>query len=284
MAPRRSVQVRRWWRRVGLPACAVVLTVGLLASDWPVDWSFWAQHPVVSSLLPGLVLLLVAAVLVDGFVRRREARRWREVGAAASGALTDHFIIASLVMDSLLGIDINARLDLDLDYHLEAANERMGSLVGEGQLEAWTFELGRGGGDYDDRVARLLPVALGDEVWRDSIWSCLSALNRRHAQLLSQWASIYAASADEENFRRLGETVRVIDLAAALQTDVAAAQDAESLPAGEADLDAGEPVEDVVARWISLKRAVVAENRYWRLLRQSQTSLGDRAEGVGELW
>ena len=263
-----------------LPAFAVVITLGLAVSDWPLGWSFWVTHPLMSALVPGLVLLIVAAAVVDGFVRHREARRWRDVGGAAAGALTDHFSMAALVLEDLVGVDIGGHLDLEFDHHLSQARKRIAVLTG-GHLIAFNYRLQVGGVTYDERVRTVLPTLLSDEAWRDSAWSCLALMCSRHAQLLAQWSSIYAAAADEENFRRLGSTVSVIELAHALKADISATQFTQdpTFPLDESLLDAA--VSGAVDGWVSLAHAVGQENRHWNQVRASQASLGDR---WGPLW
>ena len=59
-----------------LPLVAILLTVALVVSDWPLDWSFWIDHPFIAALAAGLVLLLLTGSVVDAILRRREARSW----------------------------------------------------------------------------------------------------------------------------------------------------------------------------------------------------------------
>ncbi len=73
--------------RLGGFGATLVLTVVLLASDWPVGFwqDFWVEHPLWAAVVGGFLLLLMTAYGVDAYVRRREAGRWRVIGRVAAG-------------------------------------------------------------------------------------------------------------------------------------------------------------------------------------------------------
>ena len=262
----------RLWRRVWPPAVAVTAVVAIFVSDWPLNWSFWIQHPLISALVPGLVLILVAAAIVDGFLRRREARRWRQVGSAAAGELANHFQTCSLVLADLLGAEMGGNLGIELDHHLSQARERKDQLLGEAPTVQYTAALHQGRQDPGSAVAEVLPTLLLDEIWRDNAWSCLALFNSRQASLLGQWASIYAVAADEAVFTRLGQTVQTIELAHAVQNDIAAIQysgdDTSTMPTSRLD----DAIADTVNRWTRLFSAYVREGRYWAKLSWEQAT------------
>ena len=86
-------------------------------SDWPVEWPFWIDHPLIAALAAGLALLFLTGAVVDSYVRRREARRWVGVGRAAAIEFAV-YIAVRWVMPQLLGVDFQIRVWPDVEFHL----------------------------------------------------------------------------------------------------------------------------------------------------------------------
>jgi hypothetical protein len=65
---------------------AVELAVLVLVStDWPwgILQAFWVSHGPVTSVVAGLLLLLLASAVIQRWLERREERRWEKVASTA---------------------------------------------------------------------------------------------------------------------------------------------------------------------------------------------------------
>jgi hypothetical protein len=52
----RAARWRRW-----LPVAAGLLVLAAVATDWPLGWSFWVEHPLIAAVAGGAVLLIFTA-------------------------------------------------------------------------------------------------------------------------------------------------------------------------------------------------------------------------------
>lgn len=81
---RRSV--RGIARRRGIPLLAAAAIVALLVSDVdPGASGFWREHQVITSLVTGVVLTLIAVFVLERVLAARDRRRWRAVGLMVAG-------------------------------------------------------------------------------------------------------------------------------------------------------------------------------------------------------
>ncbi len=258
---------RRALVRRSLPLLAGAVVVGLVASDWPGDWPFWAEHPQVAGIAGGLALLLVAGAVVDSYLRRREARRWVGVGRAAAIEFAVFFEVNRWVMPQLLGADFWVRVWPDVEVHLTPSRERAAALVPV-RLAAddmvRLFMTDEGWAEYDAWIRRRLPVLAPDNPWRVSTFVALHTLNRMHAAMIAQWTSLFAVLGDDARFEHVSQTVEIMDRIVAMterswQIDVAVNSPALS------GTDAGLPrlVDEYVGHWVALTRAYADEHAYW---------------------
>ena len=112
-----------------LPALAIVLASVLVLSDWPLDWSFWLDHPLLTAFVAGLVLLLLTGSVVDVILRRREARRWVDLGRGAAYALDQVFYFSGIAMFQLLDVGGHMRLSPEIEFHVAPARARAAQLL-----------------------------------------------------------------------------------------------------------------------------------------------------------
>jgi hypothetical protein len=65
-----------------------ILCVGLIASDFvhPTN-QFWSRHQLITGLVTGVVLALLAIAGVDRLIARREARRWKPLSLMMLGRI-----------------------------------------------------------------------------------------------------------------------------------------------------------------------------------------------------
>jgi hypothetical protein len=249
-----------------------VLSLVLVASDWPIGWSFWVLHPFMSALVPGLLLIAIAGVLVDALLQRRERRHWRAVGGAVAGEFNGLFADASNVLFSILG-DEYARTNAEIDYHLVPTQRRAREVL---QLDgtppdAWDPDQPIGG-LYDDRARSRLPILMRDELWVDGAFGSLRTVTTQHGRLLAQWASLSAVAGREQEFRHLGHSTLLADtinrfLVETLLVQTATLDEMSPLEAGEAD----HAIARAVDLWTELRVLCVDEIEFW------SGALGDRA-------
>lgn len=76
-------------RRRTLFVLAVI--VGVTATDWPIPIlnGFWRDHPIVTGVVSGILLLVFAAIVVEGWLEQREAERWLPIADVAYRALAN---------------------------------------------------------------------------------------------------------------------------------------------------------------------------------------------------
>ena len=248
-----------------LPAIAITLSVVLVLSDWPLGWSLWFEHPFLAALAAGLVLLLLTGSVVDVILRRREARRWVDLGRGAAYALDQVFYLSSIAVVQLLGVWGEMRLSPEIEFHVAPAHARAVALLGPG-TDADTdidvmFEY------METRVAALrddrLPTLIRDRQWRDHAVFAILALARSQETTIARWIGAFGTLGDNEGFRRIGASIRILDRAEVVVQHLLVIRDAEvvgSQPDRSA-LDAS--VQRVVAYWGELVAAYDDEADYW---------------------
>jgi cell division protein FtsW (lipid II flippase) len=89
--------------RRSLSFVAILVAALVLVSDWPLGWAGWTEHPYLAAFAAGLVLLLLTGSVVDVILRRREARRWIDLGRGAAYALDQVFFLSEIAMFQRLG-------------------------------------------------------------------------------------------------------------------------------------------------------------------------------------
>ena len=244
-----------------LPALAIVLASVLVLSDWPLDWSFWLDHPLVAALVAGLVLLLLTGSVVDVILRRREARRWVDFGRGAAYALDQVFYFSGIAMFQLLGVGGDMRLSQEIEFHVAPARARAAQLL-QNRPDP-------GGVDVmievnEERASALradrLPVLLRDGQWRDHALLAILAFARAQETTIAQWISAFGALGDYEGFRRVGRSIEILDRAEVVVQHLLVIRDAGA----QFDPAASDTAtRTVMSYWEELVRAYYEEAYYW---------------------
>jgi hypothetical protein len=117
--------------RRSLPFVAILVALLVLVSDWPLGWAGWIEHPYLSAFAAGLVLLLLTGSVVDVILRRREARRWIDLGRGAAYALDQVFFLSGIAMFQLVGAGGDAGLSPEIEFHLAPPRARAVELLGD---------------------------------------------------------------------------------------------------------------------------------------------------------
>ena len=244
-----------------LPALAIVLASVLVLSDWPLDWSFWLDHPLVAALVAGLVLLLLTGSVVDVILRRREARRWVDFGRGAAYALDQVFYFSGIAMFQLLDVGGHMRLSPEIEFHVAPARARAAQLLPN--------RPDPGGVDVmievnEERASALradrLPILLRDGQWRDHALLAILAFARVQETTIARWISAFGALGDYEGFRRVGRSIEILDRAEVVVQHLLVIRDAGA----QFDPAASDTAtRTVMSYWEELVRAYYEEAYYW---------------------
>lgn len=254
------------WRR-WLPFAAVVLASALALSDWPVEWPFWIDHPLIAALAAGVALLFLTGAVVDSYVRRREARRWVGVGRAAAIEFAVYFEVNRWVMPQLLGVDFQIRVWPDVDFHLTPARVRAAELLPVNLDETkmvGLFMTDQGSAEYEQLVRARLPLLVRDSAWRTPAFVALHTLNRQHAAMIAQWTSLFAVLGDDARFAHVSQTVEIMDRIIAMTERSWLVDVAVTSPAFAVDeTELARAIEEYIDHWVNLTRAYAREHAYW---------------------
>jgi len=237
--------------------------VVLVATGWPIGWSFWVDHPFVAALAAGLDLLLLTGSVLDVILRRREARRWRDLGRGAAYAVDQVFWLSRIAMFQLLGARGDVQVTPEIELHVGPARARAVELLGRipesEELDLLT--------DYDlDRATRLqdarLPALLGDRAWCDRAVFALLTLARVQETTIARWVGAFGVLGDSEGFRRIGESIAIADRAEVIVQHLLVVRP----PEVDAELDTAAVEASRLAvqvHWSELVTVCTAEMTYW---------------------
>ena len=258
-----------------LPAFAIVLALVLVLSDWPLNWSFWLDYPFVTALAAGVVLLLLTGSVVDVILRRREARRWVDIGRGAAYALDQVFYFSGIAMFQLLGVGGQMSLSPEIEFHVAPARARAVQLLPN--------RPDLGGVDVmievnEERASALrterLPVLLRDGQWRDHALLAILALAHAQELTIARWISAFGALGDHEGFRRVGRSIEILDRAEVVVQHLLVIRDVE-VRGGQFDSAASDTaVRTVMSYWEQLVRTYYEEAYYWEDRHASGSGLG----------
>ncbi len=74
--PKRSDSADDFVRQTRIGAAlALLLVAGAVASDL-LDGRFWAAHPIITSLLASLLVIVISAAVINELIERRDRQRW----------------------------------------------------------------------------------------------------------------------------------------------------------------------------------------------------------------
>jgi hypothetical protein len=258
-----------------LPAIAILLALALVVSDWPFGWPFWIEHPFVAALAAGLVLLLLTGSVVDTILRRREARRWVDVGRGAAYALDQVFFLSGIAMFQLLGVGGELRLTPEIEFHVAPARARAAALFASTPapddvdvMIEYNEE-----GESTLRTERL-PVLLRDDRWRDHALFAILALARAQEATIARWITAFGALGDTEGFRRVGRSIGILDRAEVVVQHLMVVREAE-VSGGQFDSAASDAARvTVMTYWEELVRAYYEEAYFWEERHSSASGLG----------
>lgn len=248
-------------RRRYLPLAAVVGILALAATDWPLDWDFWLEHPLAAALAAGVAIVVLTGSVIDAYLQRKEARRWAGVGRAASVEFAGLFTTSCVALAHVLALDVSVQLDVDIQFHLAAAADRAAAILDRRNLDE-SVAIITDAERYAIVQAERLPELVSDRTWRDMTLLTLDRLATLHVQAIARWSSIFAILEDDTRFNHVTASLAVLDEHQAVREHLLEAQSAIG-----SDLGAVGSLEGVTAglveHWRRLTSAYNDERLYW---------------------
>ena len=235
----------------------LILVAGGLALIGDGEGGYWTDHPLLASIVSGLLVLALAGTAVERLLRIREERRWRGVAALACTTIADE--VTRSVTATLYA------LWRDAGYEAPARDDPLPELVPERLLPEWEVRevpdgreqvavLGSGqavaAGPSGTLPSGRLAELMRDPDWRR--WACrhLRELHAKSRPVLAQWAPVMLPPQEPRDL--LDDAALVVDHLSYLREDILT----ERL--------AAEP-EELERRWLALDvQARVLTNSLWK--------------------
>jgi hypothetical protein len=151
----------------------LLLTAGLIVTDAPLGFTsnYWTKHSMASGMLSGLLLLLLALMVVEDFVARREERAWRHVAAMAKKNLAYASGALGKAVAELAGVSIDDDSERLLGVERLRRIRSRDPLPGETAAEKFRF-------------------LATDPEHVDRFLGELELLKQRHREFMAQWAPV----------------------------------------------------------------------------------------------
>lgn len=164
--PKRSDSADDFVRQTRIGAALALLIVAAAVASDLLDETFWAAHPMITSLLASLLVIVISAAVINELLERRDRQRWMVV---AQYVLLDLVRTARVTWTGLLEI---AGL-------LESDRSPMTSLTDARSVVA-------------DRAGLRAGVAamVADPHRRETLHRAVAAMSRHCDDVLGRWASV----------------------------------------------------------------------------------------------
>jgi len=238
------------------------------ATDWPLHWSFWVDHPLDAATVAGLLLVLITASIVEAYLRSREARRWSSVGRAAAAEFSHIFDQAVLAMVGLLGFE-TPRPREEIAAPLEGARARAVALLGAspGADPIGLLTRQRDPADPTDESwqQERLKVLMKDKDWVGRCHETLVAVGRLQLAVISRWVSAFAILNDDDHLVRMERALRLIEAERALDSSLLLSLDGQ----------VGGRSDGPLQRWPALAAEWAREANHWYLRYQAEAEIPD---------
>jgi hypothetical protein len=163
----------------------VLLAIGTVAAvtatDWPLPFlnSFWKEHPVVTSVVSGVVLFALAGLVIEAWIEERERQRWLSIASVAYRALANE------------AKDVRVRLLQYVEGSSSTWWEPDRWLADIDEVFASQAELQEAQG-IEARVA----ILATDARWRAMTWQGARYAKRLNWQAIARWAPVVAVDTD----------------------------------------------------------------------------------------
>jgi hypothetical protein len=159
---------------------ALAIVVGVTATDWPLPilGGFWRDHAIVAGVVSGTLLLVFAAIVVEGWLEQRETERWSPVAAVIYRAIANE------------ARDVRVRLGHYVDGPVASwwpADQWMP--VVQQFLDSNKAALSRRV-SFEERI----DILALDPAWRSVAWQGVRYMKRLQWDVVAKWAPAVAGN------------------------------------------------------------------------------------------
>jgi hypothetical protein len=166
---RHPIGRRKLWALFTTGLALALITVGL-GSDFVIR-RFWSRHPMTTSLIASLLVVILSVAVVNDVIDRRSRRRWSLVAQSSLFALTQEARLTWITLLDVLGLEgPQARTWEALTVGVQVALDRQ-------------------------RVSEAAEATLLDRRRRLALQPVLTQLGARYSQVIATWASVMLAAA-----------------------------------------------------------------------------------------
>jgi hypothetical protein len=253
--PGRPQHIPRWAFEAVIALVVAILAILALRGDG--GSGYWSDHPMLASLVSGLLVLAIAGTAVERLLRTREERNWRGIARLACNTIGDD--VARSISATLYV------LWRDAGYQPPPLDGPRGGHPTDALLPEWEVRSVPDGRDELGVLANGREIAAGpvgtlphgrldpllrDDAWR--MWACrhMRELHERTRPALAQWASVMLRSQGPRDL--LDRAALVVDHLGYLRDDI---------KDGNGRLAPGE----LERRWVALDvQARLLSNALWK--------------------
>ncbi|ANY05758.1 hypothetical protein [Pseudonocardia sp. HH130630-07] len=175
---------------LGIGALAAALVLVLVLGDWPsgVLTEFWAEHAMLTNVVSSLLFLLVGATLVEWWIARQDARRYRIIEVTAYGAVARAPLAARRALWGLLNGGTGSG-DADFGIREHERTEIEAAFARRGLAPASELEIVHRVAPLPPDVERLA-VLIGDERWRRTALTVIRRAIDSARVITARWAQV----------------------------------------------------------------------------------------------
>lgn len=158
----------------------LAIIVGVTATDWPLPIldGFWRDHSIVAGVVSGILLLVFAAIVVEGWLEQRETERWSPVAAVIYRAIANEARDVRVRLGHY--VDGPAASWWPADHWMPAVQQVLDS--NESAL--------RGRASLNDRI----DILARDPAWRSVAWQGVRYTKRLQWDVVAKWAPAVVGS------------------------------------------------------------------------------------------
>jgi len=229
----------------------LLAVVALAASDWPTGKAadFWTLHPLFAGVVSGGMVLAIGYLLVDRWLARIAAERWRIAQGITFKALGRAADELSLGLEELLG-------GAPDPWQRHTANGPAGAACAERAVE---YDNELSGIRPVDHVRRL-DVLLADSRWVTAAVDAIDGLKHAHRRQIARWAPVLVTTDNLASI--LDESAQLNERVFELQAPLRRLRD---VPATGDDLASDARIREAKCAWQEvLFEAVLLQERLMR--------------------
>jgi hypothetical protein len=249
--PGRRERVPRWATELAILLLIVIAIIVVLRGDG--ESGFWADKPMLSSLVADVIVLILAGTAIERLLRTREELAWRGVAGLACNTIADDITRAVSATLCVLWKDagyepppVDEPGDGPVDSLLPEWEVRA-LPAGRDEVAVLRQPVADASGSAGTLPAGRLSVLMDDADWRRWAAGHLRELHARSRPSLAQWAAVMLRTPGPRDL--LDRAALVVDHVGHLRQDVR---------------DRGIDADELERRWVALDvQARLLTNALW---------------------